>query len=249
MRRILALACVIALFATARLAAANLAPVHSPEDLAAMATPTYLAAHPDLRWRNQGLDALARGEPEAAVEHLKRAARYADKAAQALVAQQYWKGQGVQHDRARGYVWMDLAAERLYPGYLALRERYWNQLSEAERERAQRIGPEVYAEFGDAAAKPRMEAELRRHRGARTGSRTGADLGATAYFGNVPGTSMNGGAAAIPVRNLDDRRYWHPEAYWAWQDEAYQSLRAPKVRVLELKPRSERSQISEAPNR
>jgi TPR repeat protein len=240
MRRICALVCGIAFLITTSVAAATLTPNHSQEELAVMATRAYLAGHPDLRWRNEGLDALAQGKPSEALEHLLRAARYADKASQALIAQQHWRGQGVGRDRAMAYAWMDLAAERLYPGYLALRERYWNALDTQERERALQLGFEVYAEYGDAVAKSRLEAVLRRHRGSRTGSRTGADLGAEAYTGNIPGAGMTGSASVIPVRTLAERRYWHPAAYWAWQDEAYQSLRAPKVRVLELKPRSER---------
>ena len=230
-------------------AAAQLTPQYSQQDREILSSSAYLAGHPDLRWRSAALEALDRGDTDAARQHLMRAARYADKASQALLGQMYWKGDGVQRDRALGYVWMDLAAERLYAGYLALRERYWNNMDADERQRALEIGEPIHAEYGDHSTKPRMEAVLRQQRGRHTGSRAGANLGADVYQGNPPGISMYGGTAGMRLRGFHDARYWEPEAYWAWQDEVYQSLRASKVRGLELKPRSERSPMNEAPDR
>lgn len=214
--------------------AVQLDPRYSKQDQVVLSSPAYLSGHPDLRWRNEGLNSLEQGEFDEAIQHFLRAARYADKASQVLLGLMHWKGEGVPLDRALGYVWMDLAAERLYPSYVALCERYWKQMNAAERERALEIGQAVYAEYGDSVAKPRMETVLRRHRG---GSRLGADV----YQGSPPQMAMShDGTAGMPLRGFHDARFWKPEAYWAWQDKAYQSLRAPKVRVLELKPLSER---------
>src|SRR5690606_40050262 len=65
----------------------------------------------------------------------------------------YWKGLGVPVDRPIGYAWMDLAAERMYPNFTILRERYWGDLSPAERDDAIRRGQALLAEFGDEVAR------------------------------------------------------------------------------------------------
>lgn len=240
-RPALLVACLALLASLPASASVPLTPQYSAEDREIVTSAAFLAGHPDMRWRNAALDALDRNDADTARQHLLRAARYADKASQALLGQMHWNGDGVQRDRALGYVWMDLAAERLYPGYVALRERYWSQMDAAERARALELGEAVYAEYGDDAAKPRMETVLRQQRSRHTGSRTGANLGADVYQGNPPQISITGGTAGMRLRGFHDARFWEPEAYWAWQDEAYRSLRAPKVRVLELKPRSERA--------
>ncbi|HGM5925234.1 TPA: hypothetical protein ACKP5H_003249 [Stenotrophomonas maltophilia] len=51
-----------------------------------------------------------------------------------------WNGQGGPADRALGYAWMDLAAERGTEWLVAQRERFWEALSPDERERAVREG-------------------------------------------------------------------------------------------------------------
>lgn len=227
-------ACLLLLASLPSRGANPLMPQYSEQDDKILSSAPYLSGHPDLRWRNEGLDLLQQREFGAAIEHFLRAARHADKASQALIAQMHWKGEGVPLDRALGYVWMDLAAERLYPGYVELRERYGKQMDAAERERALEIGEAVFAEYGDNVAKPRMEGVLRRHRS------RGGSLGADDYQGSPPGIGMSGGTPGTPLRGFHDARFWKPDAYWTWQDETYESLGAPKSRVRKLKPLSER---------
>src|SRR3546814_13111981 len=74
------------------------------------------------------------------------------------------QGEGGITDRAQAYAWMDLAAERGYPELLAQREQFWRALSSDERARAREIGESLYATYGDAVAKHRLERELRRGR-------------------------------------------------------------------------------------
>ena len=116
--------------------AANSAP--DPAHVAA-ASEGFLQYHPDLRWRKEGLGHYEDGRLDLALEALKRSARYADKGSQALVAEMYWKGEGTPVDRAAAYAWMDLAAERGYKDFLAVREHYWSELSPEEPNRAQLI--------------------------------------------------------------------------------------------------------------
>ncbi|MDQ3618141.1 MAG: hypothetical protein M3374_05415 [Pseudomonadota bacterium] len=177
-----------------------------------MITAGFLSAHPDLRYRLLGLQAYEKQEHQDALGYFRRAALYADKPSQGMVGEMLWNGVGVTQDRALGYAWMDLAAERGYRGFLILRERYWNQLDAAARERAIREGEAVYARYGDAAAKPRIARELRRGRHATTGSRTG-------FVGNlqivVPGPA---GPQTIDGSKFYDPRYWDPDQYAAWHD-------------------------------
>ena len=57
----------------------------------------------------------------------------------------YWKGLGVVRDRPIGYAWMDLAAERMYPNFTILRERYWSELDQAEQAAAIERGQALLA--------------------------------------------------------------------------------------------------------
>src|SRR3546814_4667293 len=68
---------------------------------------------------------------------------------------------------------MDLAAERMYPNFVILRERYWKRLDAQQRRNAIERGQPLLAEYGDDAAKPRMERKLRIANHQVTGSRLG----------------------------------------------------------------------------
>lgn len=188
----------------------------------------FLSAHPDLRYRLLGLERMEQDRQEDAFKFFSRAAYYADKPSQGMVAEMLWNGQGTSKDRALAYAWMDLAAERGYMGFLGLRERYWAQLSEAERASAIEQGQALYAKYGDAAAKPRIAAVLRRERRRMTGSRTG-------FTGNlqvfVPGPG--GMTEQIDGSKFFDERYWDPDKYHAWHDAIWSKTRIGKVSVGE----------------
>lgn len=194
-----------------------------------MITAGFLTSHPDLKYRLKGLEAYTAGEHATAYEHFQHASYYADKPSQGMVAEMLWNGEGVARDRARAYAWMDLAAERGYRGFLGLRERYWNDLDAAERERALSVGEEVYERYGDEAAKPRIARELRRARRQVTGSRTGF-TGALSII--VPGPG--GSARTIDGSQFYDPRYWDPEQYAAWHDRVWMDPPTGRVDVGEL---------------
>ena len=164
MIRPLALACSLALAGTLALVAApapaqanNEKPLFDDADQDVMSSAGFLSAHPDLRWRAEGLDALEKDRAGEAFDYFKRAARYADKPSQAMVAEMLWTGTGVPADRPLAYAWMDVAAERAYIPFLAKREQYWNALSAAEQARALEIGAGIYDEYADTVAKERLE--------------------------------------------------------------------------------------------
>jgi len=176
----------------------------------------FLSYHPDLGDRKMGMDAYRRGSYDYAARCFRWAARYADKPSQAMLASMYWDGTGVTQDRALAYAWMDLAAERGYPSLLAFRERYWQELSEDERKRAVDVGQPLYAEFGDAVAKPRLAMMMRRGLHQVTGSHTG-------FVGTmqIQIPSFSGNPQYIDANQYYDPRFWKEREYWAWADRAW----------------------------
>lgn len=200
-------------------------------------TEGFLSGHPDIRWRREGLHEYANERYAEAMTRFLRAARYADKAAQAMVAEMYWEGIGVAQDRALGYAWMDLASERRYPNFLILRERYWHALDEADRRDALERGQAVFAEYGDEIAKPRLEKVMRRESRKVTGSRTGfvsGNLTIIPNTGPLAGTGMT-----IRADELYSEKYWKPEQYWRLQDEVWKGTPKGEVEVGELQSAGE----------
>lgn len=200
---------------------------NSERDREIMATTAFANGHPDMRFRADGLYFLRRGQVEDAITRFRRAARYADKPSQAMLGELYWTGQGVEVDRALGYAWMDLAAERGYRSFLVLRERYWSEMTEAERARAVEVGGPLFEQYGDAVAKPRLERVMRRALTRVTGSRTG-------FQGNLRVVLPGPAGSSIEVRDLYAERYWNPERYYEWQDEVWRAPSRARVTVGEL---------------
>ncbi|GHE42693.1 sel1 repeat family protein [Vulcaniibacterium thermophilum] len=209
-------------------AAAERAAPPDPTQDPLLITAGFLTHHPDMKYRLLGMEAYREQRYEDAFRYFRRASFYADKPSQGMVAEMYWNGEGVAQDRALAYAWMDLAAERGYAGFLGLRERYWNALSAEERERALREGQAIYARFGDAAAKPRYEFQLRDGRRKMTGSRTGFNRGVQIH---IPGPA---GGQSIEGSKYYDERYWDAEKYWAWHDQIWAKPRIGRVEVGEI---------------
>lgn len=199
-----------------------------PEMDPAVLTEGFLAAHPDLRWRGEGVRAYEKQDYARALEYFQRAARYADKASQAMVAGMYWNGLGVGQDRPLAYAWMDIAAERLYHDFIVFREVYWEALGAAEREEALRRGQAILAEYGDDVAKPRLERILARERRKSTGSRVG-------YTGALTIVPFNGPLADTGITLRGDQyyaaKYWEPDAYWRLQDAIWKAPARERVDV------------------
>lgn len=203
-------------------------PLQDPTEDAMMMSAGFLSAHPDLRYRLLGLEEYRQGNHADAFRFFRRAAYYADKPSQGMVAEMLWQDQGVPQDRALAYAWMDLAAERGYRGFAGLRERYWAELDETERERAVTEGRALYAKYGDEAAQPRIAAVLRRERRQATGSRLGS-TGNVQIF--IPGP---GGVQQIDGSTFYDPKYWDPEQYQAWHDSIWMAPRIGRVTVGEI---------------
>lgn len=180
-----------------------------------------IAAHPDLFYRDLGIRAYSANDKHAAVGLLLKAAGYADKPAQAILAAMYWNGDGIAKDHPRGYAWMDLAADRGYKDLLIQREQYWAQLSAPERELAVSEGRQIYAKYNDKEGLNKLDQALKHAANQATGSRTG-------FGGSNLTVRMRGGAAGpgltpkgdtgptelggSPVRGTD---YYSPELWSA----------------------------------
>jgi len=208
-------------------AAQNVVPPEPTED-PMLITAGFLDHHQDMKYRLLGLEAYNAKRYDDAMRFFRRASFFADKPSQGMVAEMYWNGQGVDRDPAMAYAWMDLAAERGYVGFIALRERYWKDLSAAERERAVQEGQAIYAKFGDAAAKPRYEFQLRVGKREMTGSRTGFNRGVQI---EIPGPA---GSQMIEGSKFYDERYWDAKKYWAWQDRVWRNPNGVRVTVGEI---------------
>lgn len=227
--RPLALSLLLASLPFAAAAQNTSSPPPDPTADPVMLTAGFLSGHPDLRFRLLGLEEYKKQNFEDALKFFQRAAYYADKPSQGMVAEMLWNGQGAMQDKAQAYAWMDLAAERGYAGFLGLRERYWSDLSEAERDRALAEGQAIYAKYGDAAAQPRIAGVLRRERRQMTGSRTGSLAGNLQIY--VPGP---GGVQQIDGAKFYDPRYWDPRQYQAWHDAIWMKPRIGRVTVGEV---------------
>ncbi|WP_052108297.1 sel1 repeat family protein [Aerolutibacter daejeonensis] len=203
------------------------APPPDPLDTPELLRAGFLEGHQDMKYRMLGQRAYREKRYDDAFRLFSRAAFYADKPAQGMIAEMYWNGDGMPRDRALAYAWMDLAAERGYQGFAGLRERYWAALDANERERALAEGGAIYARYGDAAARPRADFQLRLARRSITGSRTGM-VGALTISITTPS-----GEETIDASKFYDERYWDPDKYWAWQDQVWMKPRIGKVEVGE----------------
>jgi uncharacterized protein len=230
---IVALIVSVAVIAATGCASRPAAPPH-----AHVLSPGFLNHHPDLKHMLQGLDAFDLGNHELAMREFIAAARYASKPSQAMVAEMLWHGIGTPRDRPAAYAWADLAAERHYETFLLQRERYWAELDDAERAAALAAGESLYELYGDAVAKPLLEAVLTKGRRAVTGSRVG-------FVGNVtillPGPN---GMISVDGSTYFANRYWRPADYFKWQDELWDH---PPTGVVEVGPLRQRRPIEATP--
>lgn len=203
---------------------------YKKDDEAIIGSQSFLASHPDLRSRKLGMESYLDGDHIEALRQFRKGAYYADKPSQAMVADMLWNGQGAAQDRAEAYVWMDMAAERLYKDFIAKREQYWAQLDATQRAQALAKGPGLYAKYGDAAAKPRIERILERDRRNITGSRTGY-VSANLKI-QLPGPN---GYIDIDANQFYQEKFWQPEQYWQWQSVTWKALPTGTVTTSGLK--------------
>lgn len=203
--------------------------------IATISNEGFLSAHPDLQFRLRGMHQLRLGNAEKALDYFRRSAYFGDKPAQAMIATLYWEGRGVIANRALGYAWMDLAAERQYPDFLLQRERYWAALNEVERAAALKEGREIFARYGDEATGPRIAKVLRRASRQMAGSRTGFS-GNLRVIVPMPGNISTETPELMVIDGSEfyAPRFWDPDQYRTWHDTQWAKSRAARVEVGEL---------------
>lgn len=192
---------------------------------------TFLDAHPDMKYRKTGWEAYEQQDYLTARGEFTKAARYGDKVSQAMLAEMSWKGQGEPADRELAYVWADLAAERGYPTFLALRELYWRELNEGERANALVRGRPLLLEYDADATTDRLTRHLRKHlQRIKFSSMTAAPPR------EVRVIDYHGGTVRIDGSRFFAPKFWDPVKYQAWQDAQWKDLPEGKVDVGEVEP-------------
>lgn len=196
------------------------------DDQAVMASKAFLDAHPDMKFRTEGFLAFEEGRFDDARVNFTSAADFADKPSQAMLAEMAWKGIGQSQDRAMGYVWADLAAERGYRQFVVLRESYWSKMTPAEQARAMEVGQSVLERYGDASAQRRLVKYLQRARRLMIGGRPRKDV-----------TVMVPGPYGMPtyIRGHDfyAPKFWEPKLYFEWVDAVWKD---PPIENVEVGP-------------
>ena len=175
------------------------------------------ANHPNELYRIYANKAAASGDWSDAARNFRIAARHADKYSQHRLSMLYWHGVGVGTDRVEAYIWADLAAERGYPQFLAIREKMWAELTPKQQAEVPERGRRMVAEYADAVAKPRAERAIAQGKRQMTGSRTGFDAGViVSSIG--PGNQLFGSLGGTNLKVMYDASRTDPKKYWAFED-------------------------------
>jgi TPR repeat protein len=180
-------------------------------DQLVMSTDAFLNAHPDMKYRREGWLAFEAGQYPEAIAHFTRAASFGDKISQAMLAEMAWKGQGQPANRPLGYAWADLAAERGYRQFVALREQYWAQLDAGERAAAIAAGQQLLPVYSHDVTRAVLEKHLRKARRTMISGRV--NRGGDVY---VPG--VGGQWTRIRGHDFYAEKFWNPAWYQEWTD-------------------------------
>ena len=231
---------IVLLFAAAAAFAAPARAGSAPEVDLDATLPVETSGHLDQLFRRRGFEAYQQGSLDWARRYFEFAAAYADKTSQFAIAALHRNGEGVPRDPATAYAWLDLAAERGYPGFLAEREAVWESLDAVQRERAVELTTQLYAKYGDAVAKRRHADNMTRYlkkslaghpslAGGRIVTIDATCGGATRGIGTQPGGGCRDDDYFV-------RERFDPKAYWATQDDLWMPRGEVVVRPLQAPP-------------
>jgi hypothetical protein len=197
------------------------------------------SGHLDQLFRKRGFEAYERGRHDEARRHFEYAASYADKTSQFVLGLMHRDGVGVPRDPATAYAWLDLAAERGYPTFLAEREAVWNSLDARGRERAIEVATALYERYGDAVAKARHAAEIRRYLRRSIAGHPSLKGGHIVTLDRTCGgvtRMLRGGGCRVDDYFTEER--FDPRTYWATQDDLYMPRGKVVVEPLQKLPAS-----------
>jgi hypothetical protein len=184
--------------------------------------------HPDLFGEFAGMRHYSRHEYKQALKYFEIGALYADKLSQLCLGLMYLNGEGTSKDPLTAYAWIDLAAERNYPDFVATRDTLKTKLTPEQLEQAMALRGKLAEKYGDTVAKHRLIVQLRQGQMQLTGSHTGFDYGnywiktnpncgpALVVGGQEQPQIGCGGSVFAKVR-------WDPDLYFASRDREYKA--------------------------
>lgn len=190
--------------------------------------------HPDLFGEFAGFRSYAHRDYQGAFKYFEVGAYYADKLSQLTIGLMHLNGEGAQKDSVTAYAWLDLAAERGYPDFVATRDRVKAMLTSEQLAQAMALRKTLAERYGDSVAKPRMAVQLRLGQAQITGSRTGfdsgilhADLAGSSNMKHCGATPEVGGQAVPQAGcgsdSIQSREYWDPKLYFASRDRQWKA--------------------------
>jgi uncharacterized protein len=179
---------------------------------------TYAEGHPDIINEFAGMHRYASGDYAGAMKSFLIAASYADKPSQLSIGLMYLNGQGVQKDPATAWAWISVAAERGYPQFVSTRDDLWRQLDAEQRQQAKAAEQQLYTQYGDPVAQPRMLQALQQSQANVDGANTNANASMDKFC------AQNKAAACA---DLYAKWFWDPKNYFAGRDAAWKRSMEP----------------------
>lgn len=186
--------------------------------------------HPDLYGMTQGMQDYAAHRYGSALKHFEYGALYADKLSQLCLGLMYLNGDGTKKDPATALAWLELAAERGYPQFVATRDEVASTLNVLQLERAKKVHENLARRYGDAVAKHRMAVQLHQGMMNITGSHTGFDSGVVQISRVRCGPALIIGGREVPqigcggMNDFLAKDNWDPEQYFAARDREWMPL-------------------------
>jgi hypothetical protein len=205
-------------------------------------------SHPDIYWEYMGMHRYHHRDYAHAMSSFLRGAYYADKLSELCIGLMYLNGEGTPSDPAEAFAWLDVAAERGYPQFVATRDRVRASLTPEQVQRGSAVREQIASKYADSVAKPRMAQQLRFAIESITGSHLGFNpnlLGVSMHNACAPSEPQKmrlpewGCSGIYSMYNLD------PKTYFAERDSAWRAT----VTVEPIQPDADSPSITPAENR
>jgi hypothetical protein len=185
--------------------------------------------HPDQFGEFNGLRYYAHHQYKDALKYFEVGAFYGDKMSQLSIGLMHLNGEGTSKDPIAAYAWLDIAAERAYPDFVATRDRVKGELTSDQMQKATALRAELAQKYSDAVAKPRMAKQLHLGQMQLTGSRTGFDYGVSQLSTRpdcAPAVVIGGEetpTAGCGGSTVSSKTRWNPDTYFASRDAEYKA--------------------------
>jgi len=184
--------------------------------------------HPDLFGMTVGMRRYAHKDYAGALKYFEIGSYYADKLSQLSTGLMYMNGEGVKKDPVTALAWIDLAAERGYPDFVATRDGLKAELTPEQLTQATELRKKLGQRYGDAVAKRRLAVQLRQGQMQLTGSRTGFNYGVNqAKTKDNCGPALVVGGRTLSQAGCGGDIYasdnWDPVLYFAKRDREWKA--------------------------